>query len=782
MGRAGNYIGANINRSDIHEKVTGGAVYIGDMKLPRMLYGRVLRSPAAHALIKSIDLSALEGLKGVAAVVTGEDVQGRYNNFGLAIPDQPLVAVGKVRFAGEPVAAVAAEDEYTAARAVQLIRVEYQKIAHALEIDEAVSPGAPLVHDQIRVNTAFKDLADIKPIQGTNICNHFRLSRGSVEEGFREADRVFEDVFTTRPIQHAPLEVHVAIAQAVPGKSMEVWSNNQHPHIIRGQLQQVFGLPLSQIRVKSAFIGGAFGCKTYPKLEPLAAALALKAGRPVKLCIDRQEEFRTITRHGSKVYIKTGVKKDGAIVAREIRIYFDTGAYADIGPRVVRNAGAAATGPYNIPHVKIDSYGVYTNKPPAGAYRGFGVSQAAWAYESHTDNIAAGLGIDPLEFRLKNILKNGDVFATGETMTDTGFDMLLKSSAGALGWGRDEPGEGAGKGRATGKGLACCLKTTITPSTSNAGVMMFSDGSVVLHCSTIELGQGCQTVLTQIAAQELNIPPEKISRVQPDTNVTPFDQSTSSSRSTFHMGNALILACRDLKQKLIKSAAAILQEPGEVLKFREGEIYSTLTGQSVSYGDAVRGPGIDPGSLIGYGTYQTEGGLDPDTGQGKASVFWMAAAGAARVEVDLETGKVTVPRYAGASDVGRALNPANCKQQNEGSIAMAIGHAFFEEMIYDREGNLQNDSFVDYKVPTVKDLPGEMVAINVEIPHSEGPYGAKGIGEILSVPPSPAIANAIYDATGVRVRDLPVTPERLLNQIRQKKQENQQQPGGGKND
>lgn len=762
MVRSTQQIGCEQPRTDALEKVTGRATYIGDMVFPNMLVGKILRSPIAHGWIKKIDTSEAEKLPGVIATLTRDDIVN-YNDYGIVYADQSIVAKDKVHYIGDLVAAVAAEDEATANRALELINVQYEELPHVLTIDDAIAPGAPLVHEKVRPANNFKDLKYMVTVDGTNICNHFKLRKGDLQEGFKQADYIIEGEFSTKPIQHVPLEPHVAIATVVPYHEIDVWSNNQHPHIIRNQLKQIFNLPLSKIRVRTSYVGGGFGGKLYPKLEPIAIALAWKAGRTVKISLNREEEFKTITRHATKVWLKTGVKKDGTITARETKSYFDTGAYADIGPRVVKNSGFAGTGPYNIPNVKTDAHGIYTNKPPAGAYRGLGVPQMTWAYESHMDEIARKIGMDPLAFRMKNVIRSGDYYATGELMTDIGFDALLESCTEGLGWANQLSSNMVGdKNIARGKGVACSLKATITPSTASARLTMFSDGSVILYVSTVELGQGCQTVFRQIVAQELMVPIENISVVHPDTSVTPYDIGTNSSRSTYHMGNAIILACKDVKEKLLENAGFILQTPFQYLEYKENAIYSSLKKKSITFEEAAKGPHLDSGNIMGYGNYQTVGGLDPETGQGKGSVFWMAAAGATLVDVDLDTGEVTIPHYVGAVDVGKALNPANCKQQNEGSIVMSIGAAFTEEMVYDEKGNLLNASLLDYIIPTVKDLPKSITNINVEIPHRDGPYGAKGIGEILTTPPCAAIGNAIYNATGVRPRELPITAEKLF--------------------
>jgi CO/xanthine dehydrogenase Mo-binding subunit len=757
------YIGKDIPRSDALEKVIGRSLFVTDMKIPDMLYGKILRSPYAHARIKSIDASAAEKMSGVKAVLTKNDIKGKFNNYGIAIIDQTIVATDKVRYVGDPVAAVAAVDVFTAEEALSAIRVEYEELKAVFSIEEALASDAPLIHEKMPSVPALQHL--INPIQGSNICNHFKLRHGNVEKGFKESDLIFEDTFTTEPDQHAPLETHCCIASVFPGPRIEVFTNNQDPSNLQVQISQIFDVPQSNIRIIIPYVGGGFGSKIGPKLEPLTVALALKVGKAVKIVLTREEEFLTISRHGSKITIKTGVKKNGTIIAREMAVHFDTGAYADIGPVVIKNIGFSAGGPYRIPNVKIDSFCIYTNKVPAGAMRGFGVPQVAWAYEQQMDVIAEKLGMDSLEFRRMNVLRNGDTFHTGEIIEDIGFDRLLDKVATGIGWGGQKTRD-IKQIKSSGKGIAISLKSTATPSTSSAYIKMNSDGSATLMCNTVEMGQGIRTVLKQIISEELGFPFEKIVVLDPDVNVAPFDTGTYSSRSTFHMGNAALLALEDLKKQLLDSASIILNAEVEDLVFAEGFIkVKDHPEKSVPLSQAVRGPGVNRGSVIGKGVYQTKGSMNKETGQGLGSFYWMSASGGVEVEVDRETGEVKVRKYVGIVDVGKAINPANIEQQNIGSIVMALGHTFTERMIYDDKGTVINPNFVDYKIPTVKDLPDEIVVDILEIPHQKGPYGAKGIGEIMIVPPAPAIANALYQATGIRFKDLPITQEKVLSKL-----------------
>jgi CO/xanthine dehydrogenase Mo-binding subunit len=757
------YIGKNHPRSDGLEKVTGRALFVTDMCLPDMLCGKILRSPYAHARIRDVDTSAAEKVPGVKAILTRNDIAGRFNKYGTVFVDQGIVAIEKVRYAGDPVAAVAAVDCFAAEEALSLIKVEYEELKGVFGVEDALASDAPLIHDTIPVPPYVQHL--FNPVQGTNICNHFKLRYGDVERGFSESDLIVEDTFTTEADQHAPLETHACIARVFPGPKIEVLTNNQDPSNTHAMLSQVFKLPQSSISIAIPYVGGGFGSKIGPKLEPLTVALAWKAGRAVKIGLTREEEFLTISRHAIKTQIKTGVRKDGTIVAREMSIYLDTGAYADSGPVVCKNLGFTAAGPYRIPNVNVDSYAVYTNKVPAGAMRGFGVPQVAWAYEQQMDMIAEKLGIDPIEMRRLNLLKNGDIFYTGLTMEDVGFDQLLGKVAVGIGW-KPEEAASPGKIRSRGNGVSVCVKATATPSTSSAYVKMSADGSASLLCNTVEMGQGCRTVMTQIICEELGLSSEKVSILDPDVSVAPFDTGTFSSRSTFHMGNAVLLAAQDLKAQLLDAASAMLGVGKVDLEFKDGFItVKELPDKSLPLAQAVRGPGVPRGSLMGRGVYQTKGGFNKEDGQGEVSFYWMSAGGGAEVEVDRETGSVKVTKYLGIVDVGKAINPANIEQQNIGSIVMALGHTFTERMIYDDKGLLLNPSFVDYKIPTVKDLPDQLLVDFLEIPNQKGPYGAKGIGEVMIIPPAPAIANALYRAIGIRFKDLPVTQERVLSKL-----------------
>ncbi|MGE5218647.1 MAG: xanthine dehydrogenase family protein molybdopterin-binding subunit [Chloroflexota bacterium] len=759
-------IGKSYRRLDYQTKVTGRAQYLADMSVPGMCYGKILRSPFPHARVRAIDVSNALKVAGVLAVLTRDDIlhdEGIEPYYGPVFKDQTIVAVEKVHHVGDPVAAVAALTADAAEEALKLIEVDYEELPAVLDVHEALKPGATLVHESVKLPTSgFADLAEIKPVEGTNICTHFKLIRGDIQKGFAQADRVFEDVFTLPATQHSFLETHACIAAVDPGGRITVWATTQNPFVVRTQLANIFKVPVSKVRVIVPYLGGGYGGKVYPKVEPITVALAQKAGRPVRVVLSREEVFYTITKHAAVIRMKTGVKHDGTLVARECEIHLDTGAYAEIGPRVAKKSGYTAAGPYRIPNLKIDSYSVYTNKPPAGAFRGFGVSQSAWAVESQMDIIAAALKIDPLELRKKNGYNEGDKFVTEETLRAVGLKECLDEVAKSIGWENRSFKSSSVQGLKSdsvrrGKGLACMIKATITPSISSAVVKLNEDGSLSIYSGTVEMGQGSETVLAQIAGKELAIPLQRIQVLGVDTDVVPYDLTTSSSRSTFHMGKAVQLAAQDIRCQLKQIVATEYGVPEEKISFVDGKI--RLPESQLDYAEVMfKRFGMQGGTLVGEGQVKTS--TKNEYGEKSTSAFWFLAAGAAEVEVDVDTGKFKLLKYAAAVDVGRAINPLGCRQQLAGAAITGIGQAMFEEIAYDN-GQLINPNLVDYVLPALGDMPSVIDPICVETPDRNGPFGAKGIGESALIPVAPAIANAIFDAVGVRIKDLPIKAEKI---------------------
>jgi CO/xanthine dehydrogenase Mo-binding subunit len=672
--------------------VTGAARYASDFELPGMLHGRVLRSPVAHARVVRVDVPA-----GVLAL-TRDDVRelGRY---GCQIQDETVVALDRVRHVGDRVAAVAAETPREAEEALALIDVEYEELPAVLDVLEAAAPGAPLVHEQHRVSQNDAAYFGLRPQAGTNVCHLFRVRSGDVERGFAEADVVVEETYRTAAAQHATMEPHACVARW-DGERLDVWTGTQTPFNVRSDLARVFRIPEDDVRVVVPPMGGAFGAKAFVRLEALAAALARKARRPVKLVLPRDEEWLTLNRHPSVIRVALGARRDGTLVAKRAESWLDTGAYADCGPGVAQKIGYSVVGPYRIPHVSVDSRCVYTNLPPNGAFRGYGATQAVWASERLMDVLADRLGLDPLELRLRNVLRDGDRFCTGETVGDVHFADCLEAAAAAVGWS---------EGR-RGKGLCVLLKGMQTPSRAAIAIEADDAGGYVLRCATAEMGQGARRALSLEAARLLGADPERVGFPDPDTSVVPYDTRTTSSRSTYMMGRALVEAVRDLRES---------------------------------------------GGRRGVGEIRNDGGLDPDTGQGLASTHWHQGAAAAEVRVDDETGLVEVTRVHAAIYAGRVVDRPGAELQNEGSMIMGLGTALFEAVDF-ADGQVANANLSDYQVPALADLP----ELTHELIERDG-ADAHGLGE-TALPPVPAAIGNALASLGIEVTELPITAEAVL--------------------
>jgi CO/xanthine dehydrogenase Mo-binding subunit len=748
---------------DARARITGRVDYVINHELPGMLHARLLRSIHPHALIRSVDATEARQVPGVHLVVSGADVVARGDvgpYFGPVFRDQAVLAIDRARFAGDPVAAVVADSVDAANEALRLIDVDYDPQAAVFDPLEALAEGAPLVHPEPpRMGATFADLV-IHTEAGSNVCNYFKLRKGDVDAALASADYVFEDTFRSPAVQHVPLETHACVADVRDGH-ITVWTGVQTPHLLRSQLAEMFGVPLSAVRVIVPTMGGSYGSKCYLSIEPLTAVLAYLSRRPVRLHLSREEEFVTITKHAAAITLATGVRRDGTIVARKSTCYFNTGAYADIGPRLIKNAGYATGGPHAIPDVSVDSYAVYTNLPPAGAFRGYGVSQAAWAFDSQLDLIAARLGLDPYVVRRQNLLVDGQTFATGDLAEDCHFVALLDAAADGIDWQAGAGPEQRGH-TVRAKGLSCVTKSTATPSTSTAVVKLNEDGSVSILTSSVEMGQGLKTAMALIAATELGVSVERVSVSDVDTDVTPYDQQTSSSRSTYAMGTAVSRAMAEIRAQLVELGADHLEAARADLEVAAGSVrVRGAPEKSVALGELVRAS--RSGNLLGTGVYQGEGGLDPETGQGIGSVHWHQAAGAAEVEVDLETGKVDIVRYHAAVYAGRIINPVQAELQTEGCVAFGLGQVLFEEMVLDG-GQLQNGNLGDYMIASIEDMP----PIGVSILEHPDRLEIHGIGETSLPPVMAAVGNAVFRATGARIHDLPITPEKVLRALRAK--------------
>jgi CO/xanthine dehydrogenase Mo-binding subunit/aerobic-type carbon monoxide dehydrogenase small subunit (CoxS/CutS family) len=750
----GRMIGGSVRRVDAVEKVTGRARYASDLVLPGMAHARVLRSPHAHARVTRVETARARALPGVVAVLTGADLTWCDPYHGPAFRDRPILAIDVVRFEGEPVAAVAAVDEATAAAALDLIEVDYAPEPAAITLEEALAPGAPLVHTGEPLAGHFADLSSLRPEPGTNVCHRFRFARGDAAAALAGADLVVEDTYRFPAVQHYAMEPHAAVAAWDETGGLTVWAGTQNPYSVRVELAQMFGAPLARIRVVVPHLGGGFGSKTYAKLEPLAAALAHVAGRPVRLAASAAEAFQTVRRCSARVTMRVGFRRDGSLVAVQCDADYDVGAYADIGPRVVQKATYTATGPYRVPHVALAAAAVYTHTTPGGAFRGFGVPQLAWALESLFDVAADRLGRDPVDLRRQNLLAHGEEFAAGDTPIDGKYEESLGRAAEAIGWAQAAAAD-------RGRGVAAMLKASIGPSVSEAIVRLHADGSVTVLASAVEMGQGTRTVLAQIAAEVLAVPVARVTVVAPDTAITPYDQTTSSSRSTTMTGRAVQMAAEDVREQLLRVAAEALGLPPRDLGLEEGAVVVSAT-RRLGYPEvlALRF-GMSGGEVIGRGVVAPGRSAAP---LGGSTPFWEMAVGAAEVSVDPETGAVRVERYVSIADVGRAINPLLLEGQDEGGVVQGLGHTLFEEMRY-TDGHLVNGTLLLYRVPRADDVP-ELACRFVENADGAGPFGAKGAGEGSLIPVSPAVANALARLTGVRLRELPLTPERVWRALR----------------
>jgi CO/xanthine dehydrogenase Mo-binding subunit len=734
------YVGHSVPRVDGIEKVTGQAKFVGDLRVPGMLHGKILRSPYPHARIVSVDAAKAEALPGVAAVLTAADL-------GELVPTyngRPVIAADKVRYVGEPVAAVAATDLATAEEAVSLIEVQYEELPALIGMDAARGGGAALIHDD----------------HPGNLCSHEQVRRGDVEEGFARSDLVVEDHFTFPMVYHYAMEPHSVIAHWSEA-GVTVWSSAQHPFQVRNDIARVFRIPPSQVRMVISYLGGGFGSKSYTKFEPLVVALARKARAPVRVCNSVSDSMLTVRRHAAQVRVKTGFKQDGTLMAREAEIYLDTGAYDDNGPQVTIRAATRVLGPYRIPHILTHAYSVYTNSGSAGSFRAIGAPQVIFAGESQIDIAAARLGIDPAEIRLKNLLKKGEELRPGLKGMDADLASGLKKLVNASQWKK------SGQQKGAPVGLACAVTNAGATPVSIAMVRLQSEGVIQILAGSTEMGQGVRTVLAQIAGEELTVPLDQIRLGGADTKVTPYDSSTGSSRSTTCMGNAVQAAARDLKKQLMKIAAGAFHVSPSQVRLHNGMLVcgeARLTFKEALEQRFGKGSG---GELIGRGE------TGPEITDSQLPVFWEVGMGMVELDVDPETGQARIRRLVSVADVGKAIHPEGCIGQEEGAAMMGIGHTFFEQLVYDANGQLLNPNLVDYRVPGFNDVPEEFHTVLVENHDGPGPYGVRGMGEggLLSVAPS--VTNAFARATGVRIRDLPLTPERLWRALKAAKPDHQ---------
>ncbi len=750
-------VGRSMARADAAEKLRGEAEFVGDIVVPRMLHGKVLRSPHAHARILSIDSSAAQAIPGVVAILTAADLLDIDPYYGHAIKDRPILAIDQVRFAGEPVAAVAATDQAIAEAAIREIVVDYEELPVVVTLDDALAPGAALVHDGPLRPGDFHGLGTLAERDG-NICYRYGIERGDVDAALASADIVVEGDYVFPSVYQYAMETHSVVAE-VDGGGIRLWASCQHPFLVRAEISALFNVPLGRVRITVPFLGGGFGSKSYTKMEPITVALARKAGRPVRIVNRVDESMVTTRRHNVQARVRTAATKDGRLLARDVQAWFDTGAYADNGPRVTATGGDAAPGPYRWSAVRVDAGCVYTNTAPSGSYRAFGASHLQWAGELQVDEVARRAGLDPIEIRRLNLLRPGEQVRPGGKPLDADLIGDVEKVADALGWTRDRAAD-------TGRGVAVGLLAAGAHPVSSAVVRMEADGSVAVLVGSTELGQGQRTAFAQIAGEVLAMAAELVTCHGTDTEFTPYDRSTGASRSTTLAGLAVKRAADAIRSDLLDIAATIWPDDPSTIALRDGFAWSGAESRSYPQLIAKRF-GLSGGQLIG------EGGVHPEgTGSyAEGPVFWEVCIGAAEVAVDRETGVVTVLRTATIADVGTAINPQLVERQDEGATMQGIGNALFEEMLFS-DGVLVNDNLLDYRVPSMGDLPAESACVIVENADGPGPFGAKGCGEGALAGMIAAIATAVADA-GVPVRELPLTPERVWRAIQDQSQSDQ---------
>jgi CO/xanthine dehydrogenase Mo-binding subunit len=745
-------------RVDYLEKVTGAAKFASDLTVPGMLHGRIVRSTVPHARIKSIDVSAALAMPGVVAVLTGADMAnlpGADPHWGVAMKDRPVIAIDKVRYVGDPVAAIAALDEYSAEEALDAIIVEYETLPFVTTSQEALQADAPLVHESMTPlpDYYFKGRAAAR--EGSNVFQHYNYQSGDVEQAFAQAHRIFEHEYGFPMVFHYAMEPHVVIADC-RADSLELWSCGQTPTAIQRVCAQLFGMAQAQVRVHSPYVGGGFGGKASVKIDPLVAALSWKAKAPVRVCLSTQESMLTCRRLSAQVRLKTAVDAEGRLLAKSISVVMDGGAYADTGPAVAIKSAIRAIGPYRIPNLKLEAIGVYTNTVPGAAFRSIGGPQGVWATESQMDEMAAALGHDPVQFRLMNMVDKGETIKPDLRPLDVDLKSALRQAAAGM-------EQLAGNSQSTRMFGAAVAATDpgILPI-GNAIVRLKADGSVRVLTDTVEIGQGARGVQRLVAARVLKQPLARVSVAEPDTEHAPYDWGTGASRSTVVIGLAVELACEDIASQVLQMASDVFGGvPADYSLCEEG-----VQGPSGSYpfGEMLRRfHGIDAGEFIGIGR------VTPKTRRGDfalAPLFWETAAGVCEIDVDQGTGAIKLLRYVSAADVGRVINRKAAEGQDEGAAVMGLGHALSEEYVY-ADGQLINGTMFDYHVPTLDEAPGEMLTLLLESGDGPGPDGARGMGEGAILPIAPAIANALARATGARIRDLPMTPEKVWRALKE---------------
>jgi 4-hydroxybenzoyl-CoA reductase alpha subunit len=754
-------IGKRVPSIDGKVKATGEAKFTVDVQLPGMLYGKILRSPYPHARILHTETEKAKRLKGVRAVITGGDVPkvkfGHFTHLPQTM-DQYGLAIEKVRYIGEEVVAVAAVDEWTAEAALESVSVEYEELPAVFDAEEAMNPGAPIIHEHVE----------------GNISRIARFQFGDVDKAFKDAYYTREDKFTTQPVTHCAFEVHASIAHWDQAGKITLWSSTQSPFKVAEGLSYVFGIPLNKIRVIKPFVGGAFGGKVdgiFP-IDFCAVVLSKKTGRPVKIVNTREEEFMTTRRrHPFVITLKTGVKKDGTLLAIDAKAIADGGAYNSLGPAIIGRAGVQLIMPYRLSNIRYEGYHVYTNKSVSGAMRGWGSLQMRFAADSQLDTIAKDLGIDPAEIRLRNGHHPGDIMPNQARITSCALIECIKEASENENWKERRRKMPDGRGMGMGCWAYVSGAKQLAHDSTAAIIKVFEDGTATLITGASDIGQGSNTTMAQIAAEALGIRLEDITVVSGDTEVTPLDLGTFGSRVTFISGNAVKIAAEDAKKQLFEFVAEQLEANISDLVSLDRRIYVRGSPEKgMDFSQAVKGCLYSKRgqNILGRGNYNPDTVvINQMTYEGHSSPAYGFGAQIAEVMVDRETGQVRVLKIGGAHDCGVAINPMHAEGQLEGASFGGLGQALYENLLAER-GLIMNPSFLEYKVPTALDMP-EIQTTLVQVPDPGGPFGAKGMSEGCQIAPAPAIANAVYHAVGIRIKDLPITPEKVLEGLKAEK-------------
>jgi CO/xanthine dehydrogenase Mo-binding subunit len=725
-------IGRSIGRVGGEPRVTGEQKYVADLHLPNELHVKLVTLPVAHARIRAIDTSRALTIPGVHLVMTAADLPDPMPRFGPQFNDRPVIATGEAKYHGDPVAAVAAETKDAAEEAAALVAVDYEELPAVFTIAGALTPEAPLVQD--------RSLRPDDPLAGTNVLREHAVAWGDAAAAAATADLVVENTYDFPMVTHFAIEPHAFIA-APDGDGLAIWTSIQHPYWLQRVMARVVGLPLAKVRIHAPDPGGAFGGKQHAKYEPLLAYMALATGRPVRLVLTLEETFQAVRRTETQIRVRTGVNRDGSFKFQDIDANYLIGAYADIADRVVGKGSYIGNGPYNWPSARIVARSILSHTVPSTAFRGFGNPQINWAVESNITEAAIQLGIDPLDVRMKNLAGRGDRFIPFDTPSDGEWSETVNRAAELIGWKSAKP-----EGR--GRGIALGIKSGPTTGLSHSLVRLLADGSVVVYAGTQDIGQGARTIFAQICAQELGATIDDITVVMGDTAIVPYDQQTSASRSTVLMGNAILRACQDIKDKL---------------RSMMGADYDADASASEQVRQALGRLG---GEIVGTGKASKEG--DEGHPLGGSALFYEFNATAVELSVDEQTGDITIHKHVAVSDVGKSINRLQVQMQDEGAAIMGLGHTLMEHYIFDATGRIRNLGAIDYRIPTSMDLPEEMVSDTIENGDGPGPYGAKGMSEGALLPVASAVAAALRDATGVAIRELPLSPETVWRALRKR--------------